>query len=201
MQNLFVLGSAMAALALGPSPRPQAPTGALAISGTSTMGDWKCREAIGPMPAAPLSVGGTNQFVEAGLTLTFPVAGVDCGDATMNGKLRDALGAKRYPAIAFVLPPAEVARALAAGSAPLRLNGFLTIAGQTRPAQPEVTVTGSPELGVHVQGEQSLKMTDFGVRPPSLFFGTLRVRDLVHVVFDVVLRVSSRPRLGLQRAR
>ncbi len=130
------------------------------------------------------------------MTLTFPVSAIDCGDAGMNGQLRSALKANEHPTIAFALPASEVARALKAGPVPVRVNGELTIAGKTRPVQTEVTVTPAAGQQVQVQGEQSLKMTDFGVKPPVLMLGLLKVRDLVHVAFHVMLHAASFGHLG-----
>ncbi len=193
MRRLWMIGATIAALAPA-AALAQAPAGgALEISGTSTVRDWRCREtAIGSVPAPPAGAATAPQADGlGGVTLTFPVSAIDCGDSGMNGQLRSALKAKQYPTIAFGLPASEVARALNAGPVPVRVNGQLTIAGETRPVQTEVTVTRTPGQELQVRGEQSLKMTDFGVKPPVLMLGLLKVRDLVHVAFDVVVHAAS----------
>ena len=77
-------------------------------------------------------------------------------------------------------------------------DGTLTIAGRTEPVRTEVTVTPAPGNALRVQGEQSLRMSAFGVKPPSLLLGALKVRDLVRVAFDIVVR---RPVAGLLGSR
>jgi hypothetical protein len=48
--------------------------------------------------------------------------------------------------------------------------------------------TGVAENGtVTLKGTKLLKMTDYGVKPPSLMFGTMKVADAVTVSFDLVL--------------
>ncbi len=218
MRRSFPIGLALVALGAGGAAQAQgagraAPVagGALEISGTSTVRPWSCREAsIGATGAnGPAAAGGVNEAapparsssptpgaVANRLVLTFPVGGIDCGDPKINGQLRQALKANRYPAITFGLPAPEVTRALAAGAGTVVVNGELTIAGKTKPVQTEVTLTRAAGQDVQVQGEQSLRMTDFGLKPPVLMLGLLKVRDLVHVAFDVVLRAATLHRLS-----
>ena len=47
---------------------------------------------------------------------------------------------------------------------------------------------GSPLYGQGKKGSKQLKMTDFGVRPPTLMMGTMKVHDPVKVSFDVLLK-------------
>ena len=211
MGKLSIIATTLAAL-VPVVARAQAPTGALAISGSSTMRDWTCREdamaATATAPGRPGAPGATPlpsarpgsraaQPAHApGVTLTFPVGAIDCSDPGMNEQLQQALKASRYPTITFGLPAAEVARALAAGAQPVQVTGELTIAGETRPVQTRVTVTPTPGHDLQVRGEQSLRMTNFGVKPPVLMLGLLKVRDLVHVAFDVVLRAARVGRPG-----
>jgi len=54
-----------------------------------------------------------------------------CGDALMNDHLRQALLADRHPTISFALTSDQLARAVQAGSAPVAVNGTLTIAGRS----------------------------------------------------------------------
>ena len=56
----------------------------------------------------------------------------------------------------------------------MRMTGPLTIAGQSR----EVTITGTAARQngrLRVTGSKQLTMTDFGVKPPRLMAGTMRV--------------------------
>ncbi len=178
---------ALAVLAPG-AVRAQTPSGALAISGSSTVRDWTCRET--QVDAAHGSAG-EAAAAPSRVQLSFPVGAIDCGDDGMNDHLRQALKASRYPTITFGLPDSEVARALAAGPVPVRVHGELTIAGETRPVQTDVTVRRAPGQGLQVEGEQSLRMSDYGVKPPVLMMGLLKVRDLVHVAFKVFVHAAT----------
>ena len=192
MHARIAIGIALAGLGLAGAARAQAPAGGLVIRGTSTVGDWKCREAtIQPTTASPRGLPGQPPAAgppEGGMMLRFPVHDIDCGDALMNDHLRHALEADRHPTISFALTPDQIKRAVQAGSTSVAVNGALTIAGRTEPVRTQLTVTSAPGHALRVKGEQSLHMSAFGVKPPSLLLGALRVRDLVRVAFDIVVR-------------
>ena len=67
------------------------------------------------------------------------------------------------------------------------LNGKLTIGGTTRPIEIPGTVAlqGSQ---VRVQATKQIVMSQWGVKPPSLMMGTMKVKDAVTVGFDVTLK-------------
>ena len=202
MHAEIVISIALAGLGLAGTARAQAPAGGLEIVGKSTVGDWKCREAsIQPEPASPGGFSGqppASEAMDGVMTLRFPVHDIDCGDALMNDHLRHALKADRHPTISFALTSDQIERAVQAGSTPVAVDGTLTIAGRTEPVRTEVTVTPAPGNALRVKGEQSLRMSAFGVKPPSLLLGALKVRDLVRVAFDIVVR---RPVAGLLGSR
>jgi len=52
----------------------------------------------------------------------------------------------------------------------------------------ELKGTGSAENGtIRFKGSKQFKMTEYGVKPPSLMLGTMKVGDLITVSFDLVL--------------
>jgi polyisoprenoid-binding protein YceI len=113
--------------------------------------------------------------------ITIPLSSLDCRNGTMNGHMRNALKAEQNPTIRF--------RATSVAVSPegaVRMTGPLTIAGQTR----ETTITGTAARQngkLRVTGSKQLTMTDFGVQPPRLMAGTMRVHAPVTIGFDVVL--------------
>nr|BFE82756.1 hypothetical protein GCM10020093_053570 [Planobispora longispora] len=63
-----------------------------------------------------------------------------------------------------------------------RLEGDLTIVGETRP----IVIQGSL-AGGRVHGSAAVVQSRWGIRPYSAFFGTLKLNDEVRVQFDVAL--------------
>jgi hypothetical protein len=52
----------------------------------------------------------------------------------------------------------------------------------------DAIATPADNGGLRVKGSKEFLMSEFGVKPPSLMLGTMKVRDKVKVNFDVVLR-------------
>ena len=159
------------------------------FEGTSTVRDWNCQASrldavIDAEAGAPAAVLGGQKAVRT-VTLTIPVAQLNCNDnRTMNGHMWKALNSERHPAIQFVLTNYDVARA-----APSRgtLQGTLMINGTTRPVTLPVAFEGA-EGALRVTGTYALKMTDWGVAPPKLMMGAMKVGETVTVRFDLLLQ-------------
>ncbi len=172
-------GTNVVKLTLGPEKR-------IWLEGTSTVRSFKCTtqdfEAVPtppPSPSTPL-----DKAVQA-VDVTVPVKSLECGNGTMDEHLRKALKADANPDIRFELKSYEVGAKTADGTS-VKAEGTLTIAGATRPIEVEGVVTPTA-TGLRVQGEKQILMTDFGVKPPKLMLGTLKVGDAVTVHYDVVL--------------
>jgi polyisoprenoid-binding protein YceI len=192
-RNAIVAGLGATLLAFGGLEAQQA-RNTLTIEGTSTVRSWTCEAAEPDIRLEPAT--GFEAGVLAGekaletLTIGFAVAGIDCGNRTMDEHLQKALGMSRHPRVTYRLSRYDLERAAAGVAA--TATGELTIAGESRPIQMTVDVLAGPDGRLRVRGAQELRMTDFGVRPPTLMLGTLRVGDEVRVQFDVSLRPRAR---------
>ena len=150
------------------------------VSGTSTVRSFRCESA--QVSGSAESSTDVAQLAGARGEITIPVSTLDCSNGTMNGHMRTALKAQQNPIIRF---RATGVRATAAGA--VTMTGQLTLAGQTR----EVAVNGTAARegsGLRVRVTHNLTMTDYGIQPPRLMAGTMRVHAPVTIGFDVVLR-------------
>jgi len=121
--------------------------------------------------------------------VTVPVQGLECGNGTMNGHLRNALQAQENPLIKLRVAQYDVVPA-GANEGTVKLKGHLTIAGQEKPVTIEARITSDAAGVLRVRGSKEILMSEFGVKAPTLMMGTLKVRDRVVVNFDVVLKQS-----------
>jgi polyisoprenoid-binding protein YceI len=149
------------------------------LEGTSTVRSYKCSAskldvtAIGEPTAAPAEIVKTASLV-------VPVAQLDCGNKTMNEHMRKALKADKFQQISWTMTSYDVQ-----GSS-VTVDGKLTIAGKENAIQ--LKGTGTADNGViRFKGSKQFKMTEYGVKPPSLMLGTMKVGDPVTVSFDLVL--------------
>lgn len=157
--------------------------GKIWVEGTSTIHDWDCQvgQFAGTLDA-DVEDAGMTALGGAGLTVL--VQGIDCDNGTMNGKLRDALG---EAPVRYTLTSATLGGPEADGWFSTNTTGRLTIAGTTQTVQ--MVVKGKALDGGHFRftGQQVLKMTDFGVDPPTAMLGTLKTGDQITVHFDVTV--------------
>lgn len=156
------------------------PDSKLWVKGDSTVRSWTCE--AGEFGSVLNVVEGRDvATLVQDATITIPVADLDCNNGKMNDHMRRALKPDRSPSIIYRMKSYRIDGTRAV------LYGTLTFAGTTRDI--EITGTTTTENGVvRVKAETQLDMTEWGVKPPSLFLGTMKVRDQVMVGFDVALK-------------
>lgn len=157
------------------------------FDGTSTVRSWSCKAptidaAIDAESGAPAAVLAGQKAVKT-VALTFPVNKLDCENKTMNGHMWKALNADKHQVIRFTLSGYELAKADAVTGT---LQGSLLLNGQTKPITVKAQFAQA-DGGLRVTGKYDLTMTDWGVEPPKLMLGTLKVGEVVSVNFDLVL--------------
>ena len=192
LRRRWPLALAAIALLAAAGPLVQAlrlkPESKLWFDGTSTLRSWSCKApqmqaAIDAEAAATAAVLDGRKAVRT-VDVTFPVATLDCENRTMNNHMRNALNATQHTTIRFRLTDYTLARAAnTTGS----LDGQLTINGQTRPVTVPVQFADAAGA-LRVTGRYPLAMTQWGVQPPRLMMGTLKVGDTVVVNFDLLLQ-------------
>ena len=149
------------------------------LEGTSTVRSYKCSATRLDMSVVAETDEAPAKMVSTA-SLTVPVAQLDCGNKTMNEHMRKALKAESNPQITWKMTSYDVQ------GSNVVINGKLTIAGKENAI--ELKGTGTAENGtIRFKGSKQFKMTEYGVKPPSLMLGTMKVGDPVTVSFDLVL--------------
>ena len=167
------------------------PQSRLWVDGSSTVRSWSCSatqidatiEAGAPSAVEAVIAG--EKAVKV-VDVKIPVEKLDCKNGTMNEHMRKALKAKDAPVIAFTVTSYDVAKG-ASGVAGT-LNGQLTLGGQTKPITVKAAGAAGPDGTLHVTGTHELAMTEYGLKPPTLMLGTMKVGDKVKVSFDLYVR-------------
>lgn len=168
---------------------------ALQVDGTSNIHDWSARTSsiIGwielpgqwEQTSDGLRLGAQLRptDVQPRLEVQIPVRSLKSGKSGLDDNMYKAMAAKRHPHVAFVLTrvsPQEAAAA-DAGAVRWRATGDLTIAGTTRSVELDMTLEPMRDDGLKITVEKALKMTDFGIDPPTAMFGMARAADQVTV--------------------
>ena len=175
----FVTAVVVALTLLAGSPAAaQQPNVDFTVSGTSTVRGWTCsvsgtaQVTSGSSAPAPGFAAGVQSA-----TLTVPVADFECPDETMTEHLMDAMQPAEFGEITFRLDSYE-----ASGDG-AEASGALTIQAVTKPVSFPISLTPSG-AGVTIAGEVGLDMTEYGVEPPVVLLGLLRVRPEIRIQFE-----------------
>jgi polyisoprenoid-binding protein YceI len=153
---------------------------AFAHSPTFTVGDYRGFLRFDPGQVADLS-----------LELTIRADSIRLVDRVRESDRREIEGRMRsevldpsaYPEIAFRAGHAE-AEPLGPGQYRLRLGGELSLRGLTRPHRLEAELLIFKD-GLRLRGEDSLRMSEFGIKPVTAVAGSIRLKDEVRLSFDL----------------
>jgi polyisoprenoid-binding protein YceI len=160
------------------------------VDGTSNVRGFSCT-AKGIDAEIPAKSGAVSALIAGekaveGVVVRIPAGQIDCGNGTMNEHMYKALKAKANPTIELRVTSYEMARGTDGITG--TLDGTLTIGGTTR--QVSIDAVGkSTEAGtLQVTGTYPVKMTEYGLKPPTLMLGTMKVNELVKVNFNLLLK-------------
>jgi len=166
------------------------PQSQLWVSGTSTVRSFKCQ--AGTLDAAVAATGAravsavlAGEKAVRAAELKIPAKALDCRNGTMNEHMLKALKADAHPTIGFTISSYEVAKADTSlrGTA----TGELTLGGVTRTITVAARLTEDPDGTLRIAGTHELNMKEYGLKPPTLMMGTMRVNEKVTVGFDLRL--------------
>ena len=157
----------------------------ITVSGTSNIHDWTATvqnasgyciiDTIGSL----INISNINIMIESNSLKSSK-------GSIMDSKMKDALKADKYPTIAFISKQTKVLHK-SKDNIQLQIAGVLIIGGVSK----YIEVLGncrsfSNELFI-TMGSKELKMTDFGVKPPTALFGTLLTANEIKIDFKIIL--------------
>jgi polyisoprenoid-binding protein YceI len=171
------------------APLKLAPQSRLWVDGTSTVRGFQCRATaldadVDAAPNAIASVLGGEKAVRA-VEVRVAAEKLDCGNGTMSEHMLKAIRAKEHKTIVFRVASYDVAK----GGEGVRgtLHGTLTLGGVEKAIA--VEAAGRDAAGaLRVTGSYEIKLSEYGLKAPTLMFGTMKVGDAVKVGFDLVLK-------------
>ena len=150
------------------------------IEGTSTVKSFSCTAAKVDVSVLAEPGAAPAELVQSA-SLVVPVGQLDCRNGTMNGHMQKALKADKHPTISWRMTSYRVE------GTNVVMNGRLTIAGTENPIELRGTGTADNAGTIRFKGSTKFKMTEYGVKPPTLMLGSMKVGDPVTVGFDLVL--------------
>jgi polyisoprenoid-binding protein YceI len=152
------------------------------IEGTSSLHAWKMEGTTlnGHLVAPPLEQW-RNGTASTDVGVTIPVSSLKSEHKKMDQLMANALKAKTNPEIRYAMTSAVLAKP----GTPFALDtkGKLTIAGVTRDVVMQVTGTRDSGGTYMLTGKLPIRMSDYGVKPPTAMLGTIKTGNDVTVTF------------------
>ena len=156
------------------------------VSGTSTLHDWEMKSSKGQFDASILFANDKMAF--SGLSFNFPAESLKSGHSMMDNNTYKALNTSKNPNITFVLTSGNVT---SAGTNTYLLKGMgnLTIAGTTIQTDLVATLKYNPaDKSFTCTGVKKFKMTQYGVKPPTVLMGTIKTGDEISISYNLNIK-------------
>ena len=166
------------------------PASELTIEGTSTLHDFHCKtNKINAY--VDVDPGYTKDLTKvarpiAAVKVNIVVKTLTCGNGQMDRNMYGTLKADENQLIKYTLSGYDVLDGSASPSSFVaNTKGTLIVAGQERPIAMKINAERTADGKAIAEGEQTLRMSDFGIDPPSFMFGRLKVGDQIRVKFNI----------------
>jgi polyisoprenoid-binding protein YceI len=116
--------------------------------------------------------------------VSLPVRRLTTGNPLEDRELQRFVDVARYPTIDGVLTAMEPV-----DGEQYRVSGDLTLKGVSRPCEDVVTIATVDDRTIRVEGESTVDIRDFGLRPPRILM--LRVEPTVVVRIELIARAAE----------
>ena len=198
---LGLLGGGPAAVAQG-TEIDLHPTSQFWIQGKATTHTFTCEvnrvEGEATLPSSQEALSSAQGRSDRGeqqpeVVVRVPVEAFDCGNSRMTADLKETLKMEEHPTIRLELVHATV-RDPVPGQPNWRqveVLGTLTIAGKKRLRRIHLTGRAFGDERFRIRGCHPVRMTYFGIEPPTKAFGLIKVKNRVEVQFDLYAHVES----------
>ena len=167
------------------------PQSNLFIKGTTNINSFEC-VALDAFPVQQISgaiypAKKTAELKGAHIELT--VRKLDCENSKINRDLCEALNEDQYPTIGIQIHTARLTTLdLTKTWIDIEVDATLTISGVAKRVKLQAKGKQLSPGSFQFIGEKHIKMSDFGVEPPTALFGLIQVDDEVSIHLDVVTR-------------
>ena len=159
----------------------------MVIKGTSNLHNWESKvnevRANGGLTTDATGLKSINW-----LNVEIPIKTIKSEKGSiMDNKTYDALKADKFPNISYKLEKVNSLNKSGDGY-DIQTSGYITVGGATNKLSMYVRGKVNSDGSIAFSGSKKLKMTDFGIKPPTALMGTMTVGDEVEIAFQVSLK-------------
>ncbi len=156
----------------------------ITIEGTSNVHDWEEEAQTATGDGAVLwNPDGSFSIQKLYLKVSVKSIKSDKG-SIMDNKTYDALKGEEHPYITFKMSSIKSMTKSGTGYS-VKVNGDLTIAGVTKNVDINGTVYVKENGKIYIETSKAIKMTDFGIDPPTAMMGAMQVGNDITIKFKL----------------
>jgi polyisoprenoid-binding protein YceI len=159
------------------------------VLGTSNLHDWSMEDKDVPC-AAKFTYSSGKSTIPNGLssfTFSLPVHSLKSGKSGMDSKAYEAMNAKDGGNIVFTATASTITPGTQ-NRFSVTSHGSLTIAGVAKSIVLVAGCEAMPDGSVTCIGTDKMKMSDFGIKPPTYMLGALKTGDVLTIDFTMVVK-------------
>jgi len=159
------------------------------IHGTSNLHDWD--ESVGTVTGdGAIDWNSDGSFDLTAMNIKMEVHSIKSTEGSiMNNNTYKALKADSNPQITFALT--SPVKSIPSGAHVIAAKINLTIAGVTKAIDMSVSANAQAHGDITFEGSKTIKMTDYGIKPPVALFGTLKTGDDITIKFKTVFTINK----------
>lgn len=172
------------------------PQSRLYLKGSSNVNKFTCDcvQDFQPLNAeySLTSQGGIARFRETRLDLR--TSALDCGNKGMNRDLQATLKAKKYPYIQIELHRVKLQsreQALGPDWTEMTAHAEITLAGNSQLVTMPVQARRLEDGVFQFKSFHELTLTSFGIKPPTVLLGLIKVNDEITIYIDLHVRANG----------
>ena len=164
------------------------PGSEITIQGTSTLHDFHCKtdKILAYVDVDPSYTKDLTKVARPLVSVKVNIVArtLTCGGGTIDNNMYKTLKTDQFQLIKYTMSGYDLLDATTS-SFSANTKGTLQIAGQDKPVDIKINAARLAEGKATAEGEQTIKLTDFGIDPPSFMFGRLKVGNEIKVKFNL----------------
>jgi polyisoprenoid-binding protein YceI len=158
-------------------------TSTVKVLGNSNIHKWNMNnERLASQAAFTFKDGKLSDL--SGFSFTMQVKDLKSDEELLNSRAHKALNAEKYTTITFKMTSATVAPTQG-NNYQIKAYGKLQIAGVTKDVMLLANAIQNADKTISCSGTEKLKMSDYGIKPPTFMLGALKVADEVNINFNL----------------
>ncbi len=162
------------------------PAVVIKVSGKSNVHDWTMI-STGIESQGRFKLNGDNLADVTYLSFSVAAKSLKSGKSSMDNRTYKTIKANQYPNITYKLTSAIVSP-IRQNNYLIKTKGELTIAGVTQPVNVSVNATVNADNTITCTGTENIKLTDYGINPPSFMLGTMKVYNDLAIQFTLIYK-------------